>query len=212
MTLTYEQLEERDGFDRTLVEDAVNKYLTEKIGGPYNFLESTAPGVLAIERIDGYDADKIDWNELACFVARSTGYTMLAAANCDWQTSDGPDEEATWMSFDIPGVDPDYKSEPYRDLIDGPITPDTATADDFAAYFKARTFVGYRAKELKERLGYVEDFEKDVIQIEIDQLDALRPLLLAWERDAVAALNNRDVAKAHEILTADIAAAAAPGI
>lgn len=197
-----DQIEERDGFDRTLAEDAINQYLTEKIGGPQGFLDSSAPGVLAMYRISSYDDGKFSWNELACQVARETGYTMLAAANCDWETDDGPDEEATWLSFDIPGVDPGYKDAPYRDLIDGPIKPDTATAEDFEAFFKARKFAKGRMSELKAKLEYAEDFEKDVIQLEIDQLDILMPSLLAWDRDAVVALNARDVATAHAAWTA----------
>lgn len=204
------KIEKKENFDRSLAEEAMDRFFTDKIGGPMGTLVSDVPGVIAMPRLSGYDTDKVDWNEFACRVARETGYTILAVANCDWEQEDDCDEEATYVSFQIPSLPENYRDDEWRNNIDGPIGPDMASEEDFAAYRKAETYGKARLRELKAKLGYAQDFERDATQLEVDQLDAILPVVRAWHRDAVAALNNRDVAGAHGVISAELDDAPAP--
>lgn len=182
-------------FDASIAEDAINKVLEKALGGMYGTLESTVPGVVAFDRIDGFNKPLFDWNDLACAVARDTGYTLLCIANADWQTDDGPDEEATYFAFAVPDLDSNYV-DPYRNLIDGPITPTTATAEDFENWRTARTYLEGRFEELKGKMKYATGEEFEAAKLDSANLIRVGETLRAWDKEIVAGLLAHDLAQA----------------
>lgn len=184
-----------NGFDASIAEDAINKFLEKSLGGMYATLESDVPGVVAFERMDGFGKPQFDWNELACAVARDTGYTLVCIANADWGRNDGPDEEATYFAFEVPDFDPNY-NDPYRNLIDGPITPTTATSTDFENWRTARTYVEGRFEELKGKMKYTSGAEFAAAKQDSENLIRIGKELRAWDRDIVSALLVHDLPQA----------------
>lgn len=99
-----------NGFNRSIAEDAVQEYIEVKLGWPLEMFESKTPGVIAIERPSYIDEDKIDFEELAEFVSAKVGIDVVAIEHCDWTFDDGCDEEAIYIAFDIPELEPDYRN------------------------------------------------------------------------------------------------------
>jgi 2-methylisocitrate lyase-like PEP mutase family enzyme len=64
-------------------EDAVSAAIEKRIGMPATIFDSSNYGVIAIERLTGSDADKINWQEVAAELARTTGVGVTCIANCD---------------------------------------------------------------------------------------------------------------------------------
>lgn len=108
--------EKAEGFDRTVAEDAIDAYMTSKLGGSFAFFESANPGVLAMERPDYNDSERIDWDELAARLKEATGVKVACVAQCEWSFDDRCDEEAVFIAFDIPSLPEDYADDS-RDLL-----------------------------------------------------------------------------------------------
>lgn len=109
-------IEKAEGFDRTVAEDTIDAYMTAKLGGGFAFFESSNPGVLAMERPDWSDSQKIDWDELAGKLKEATGVEVACVAKCEWSFDDRCDEEAVFISFQIPSLPEDYAGD-YRDML-----------------------------------------------------------------------------------------------
>ncbi len=95
-------------FDPTIAEDALQAYMNRIFGGGLETFESSAVGVVAFERLSGNDDDKVDWDALATEMSRAAGFPVACIANADWSLDGRCDEEATFVAFQVPGVDPDY--------------------------------------------------------------------------------------------------------
>lgn len=99
-------------FDRDAAEDAVQAYLNKK-DLFVSIFESSADGVVAFERLDSYDSEKVDFDDMARHLSEAMGVTVVNIARCDWSFSDRCDDEAHYVAFGVPGLDPDY-AETYR--------------------------------------------------------------------------------------------------
>ncbi len=117
-------------FDRDAAEDAVERYLAGKIGG-ISIFESRAEGVVAFERIGSYDSERIDFDDMARQLSAALGITVVNIARCDWSFDDEPDQEAHYVAFGVPGLDPDY-AETWRSELSeaylGSIEPESEAA------------------------------------------------------------------------------------
>jgi hypothetical protein len=103
-------------FDPDVAEDAAQAFFREAIGGAVQMFESRQPGIIAFERLGLSDAPNIDWRKLAERLTAAIGHRVVCVADCDWQFDDRCDEAATFVSFDVPGLDPDYRAD-YRNLV-----------------------------------------------------------------------------------------------
>lgn len=107
-------------FDRERIELAVESYVASKLeNGGVSVFESRTPGVVAMERLDHYDAPKVDWDEFAAAIEAETGLKVVCVAHCEWQFDDQCDEEATLIAFDVPELDAEY-----RDYYRNELTPE----------------------------------------------------------------------------------------
>jgi hypothetical protein len=103
-------------FDPDLAEDAAQAFFNEVIGGAVQIFESRQTGVIAFARLGLWDARNVDWRKLGEWLTAATGHRVVCVADCDWQFDDRCDEAATFVSFDVPGLDPDYRAD-YRNLV-----------------------------------------------------------------------------------------------
>lgn len=106
--------ETAEGFDRGKAEIALQDYLIAKIGGGASMFESREPGVIAMERLGWQDEDRIDWEELAFTLENEIGTPVACIDDADWSFDDRPDEEATYIAFAIPSLNPEYADEAAR--------------------------------------------------------------------------------------------------
>jgi hypothetical protein len=106
-----DRMEDGYKFDRSTAEDAVQKYIELKLGMPLEIFLSNTPGVVAMERPSYIDEDKIDLEELAEFVSTKVGIEVVAIDHCDWTFDDDCDQEALCIAFDVPDLEPEYRSK-----------------------------------------------------------------------------------------------------
>jgi hypothetical protein len=108
-------------FDRAKIEDAVESYVASKLeNGGVPMFPSRTHGVVAMERLDQYDAPKVDWDEFAAAMEAETGLKVVCVAHCEWQFDDQCDEPATLIAFDTPDLDPEYRDY-YRNELTGEV-------------------------------------------------------------------------------------------
>lgn len=100
-----------EGFDRDKAEDALQKYMEAKLGGGIATYESRVAGVIAMERLNLFVDDQIDWDAFAEVLKAEVGVPVACIANCDWTFDDQCDEEATYIAFDILSLDDSYRDE-----------------------------------------------------------------------------------------------------
>ncbi len=105
-------------FDRDMVEVHVMEAIAEATDGRgIDVLSSSAEGVVAFERMDASQA--VDWDALADALRERTGLDVACIADCDWSFDDREDEKATFIAFDVPGLDDDYRQS-YRNKLTQP--------------------------------------------------------------------------------------------
>ncbi len=203
-----------NGMDQSNLEDAVLAAIEKRIGAPVAVFESANYGVVAIERLTGRDADRVDWDEVAAELARTTGVGVTCVANCDWTFDDRPDEEATYVAFACPGVEAaGYAHDEYRDLLSDDYDPATAPSQqDFDNLKKAQRIVKEYLIELDGRRGKLiaagkSDAAPTDEMVDVEELKKL----LVTERDAVKAVLELDFARAIA-LSAKEPEAPAPGM
>lgn len=97
--------------DRANAELAIEEYIVSKLGMPLEIFLSKTPGVIAMERPSYIDEDKIDFEELAAFVSAKVGVDVVAIDHCDWSFDDDCDQEAIYIAFDVPELEPEYREE-----------------------------------------------------------------------------------------------------
>lgn len=102
------QTELAEGFDRALAENIIQDFMTEKLKGGVETFESSATGVIAIERLSYIDTDKFDWDDLTERLEEKLGIGVAAIEDCDWSFDDRCDEEATYIAFRIPSLAKGY--------------------------------------------------------------------------------------------------------
>lgn len=192
--------------DQSNFEDAVSAALSKRLGGmPPDIFESSTLGVVAIARLEGRDAERVYWQEVAAELARETGVGVTCIAHCDWTFNDQPDEEAVFIAFDLPTA-VDYRDDPYRNMISA-VDPATAPAQvDFDNLKRARRIVKNHLVELRakmETLISANKSERDVLE----RIEAIEKLsdLEADDREAVKAVLDLN-------FDAAIAAAAEPEV
>lgn len=113
------EIENGDGFDRASVEEALQKAMTDMLGGGVEIYDSAVPGVIAFERID------IDVQRLGDRLSKDIGIGVVCIANCDWTFDGRHDEEAILIAFDIPSVPDDYRDDWRNEY--SPSKPDDAS-------------------------------------------------------------------------------------
>jgi hypothetical protein len=199
-----------NGMDQSNFEDAVCDAIEKRIGSRPTAFASATYGVVAIERLTGRDA-KVDWDEVAAELARTTGVGVTCVANCDWTFDDQPDEEATYIAFACPNVPADYAHSEYRSLLSGEFDPATAPSQqDFDNLKKARRIVEEHLRELDGRQGMLVAAGQNDRSVGNDIFDAERLKGLgASDREAVAAVLALDFPLASSLVEAP--AAPAPG-
>jgi len=109
-------------FNRAEAEIALAVALAARIGMEPDFLVSNTPGVVAMCRLDHIDDSKVEWQEVVTEVVEQLGVGILCVANCDWLVEGDCDEEATFISFDVPSLPADYRDD-HRNEID-PVDPE----------------------------------------------------------------------------------------
>jgi len=102
-----------EGFDRSKAEDALQEFLCARLHGGAAMFESNTVGVIAMERLDWRDEQKIDWDELSAALEKATGVSVACIDDTDWSFDDRCDEEATYFAFAIPSLDRGYADD-YR--------------------------------------------------------------------------------------------------
>jgi hypothetical protein len=109
-------VEASEGFVREDVEAAVAAALADSpLGGGQEVFESANPGVVALERLCGPEGYR-HLQALAEDITSRTGLSVLCIANCDWSFDDECDDEATFISFDVPSLPDSYRTD-YRNKI-----------------------------------------------------------------------------------------------
>lgn len=192
-----DEIERREGFERTEVEDIINDFFTRKVGGPFSILESSVPGVIALERPDSYDTRKFHWDELAAEIARKTGLGVNSIVHCDWQNVDDADSEAVYIAVEIPSLPKDYRDDEWRNQITARSPVDVPTPEDFAARDRALLFAEAHLEELRARRKYATEAEIVGIDRHIEFLRNVQGLQ-ADDKAVVQALLDRDVEAAIE--------------
>lgn len=178
-------------------EDAVRSALAKRLGYEPDIIgeeNNVNYGVVPFIRLDGSECRRIDdWQEVAAELARETGVGVSCIANCDWCLMQGPDEEATFIAFAVPGLADNYRDDQYRNMIVA-VDPSTApSAEDFANLKRARRIV---AGHLLELAGRLETWiaagknERDLLG-RIEEIEKLKELA-AGDREAVKALLDLD--------------------
>jgi hypothetical protein len=184
-------------------EDAVMAAIEKRIGGTVEMFESANLGVVAFERLSDSEARKVDWQELAAALARDTGVGVTCVVHTHWSFDDRCDEEATFISFDLPGVPEDYRDDKYRNLITA-VDPLTAPSEqDFVNAKRARSIVAGHLRELgsrREVLVSARKSERDVV-VRIAEIETLKDLE-ASEQGAVAAVLELDFDRALQAIAA----------
>lgn len=196
--------------DQSNLEDAVSAAIRKRIGCEPGTLESVDEGVVAIPRLDGPDFGKVDWQEVAAELARETGLGVLCVANCDWQNMEGPDEEATFIAFDLPTVPENYRADPYRNLITAVDPANAPSQQDFDNLKAATRIVTARIDELKAKQAQLAAAQKPIDRVvaDLDEISRLKALT-AEDRDAVSKVVDLDFAGALACIP-EVAAAPAP--
>jgi hypothetical protein len=204
-TETMPQTSKSADLDQTNFEDVVSAAIARRLGGmPPDIYESNTLGVVAIGRLEGQDSARVDWQEVAAELARETGVGVVCIANCDWTFDDRHDEEATFISFDLPSVTGSYRNDPYRNHI-SPVDPAAAPAQaDFDNLKRARGIVKNHLGELRARRETLISAKKDERPV-LDRIEEIERLkdLEAGDRDAVKAVLDLDFDAAVLIVAAE---------
>lgn len=104
-------MSEQQFFDRNAVEAKVREVIRDLTGDWVAVFESRTPGVVAIERIDGYGTIPIEWQNVASLLANETGLAVVCIADCHWGFDDRCDEKATFIAFDVPDLSDEYRND-----------------------------------------------------------------------------------------------------
>ena len=194
--------------DQSNLEDAVLEAIEKRIGAPVQIFESANFGVVAFERLTGSDRSKVDFQEVAAQLARSTGIGVCCVCNADWTFDDKCDEEATFIAFDLPSVPADYKDNSHRNMIEA-VDPETApSAEDFVNARRARSIVKDHLVELAARRDVLIGAQKSEGNV-LDRIADIETLkdLAASEREAVAAILDLDFDRAIQAVASPVATA-----
>lgn len=172
-------------------EDAVRSALAKRIGYDPDIIDDNENfGVVPFIRLDNSECRRVgDWQELAAELARETGVGVTCIANCDWNMMKGPNEEATFITFAVPGVSENYRDDPYRNLIVAVDAASAPSAEDFEKLKRARRIVAGHLLELAGRLETLiaaGKNERDVLG-RIEEIEKLKELT-AGGREAVNAV------------------------
>jgi hypothetical protein len=193
--------------EQSNLEDAVTAAITKRLGYGPEILsgdDNENFGVVPFIRLEGYELNKIDWQEIAAELARGTGVGVTCIANCDWSPKKGPDEEATFISFDVPGLPNSYRDDPHRNMIEA-VDPVTAPSEaDFASLKRARKILKGRLEELRGRYEVLIAADRDVREV-LGSIEATEKLqeLGAGDREAVRAVLELDFDTAAATVLAD---------
>lgn len=201
------------GMTQGELEQAVCAAIEKRLGSPVEIFDSVHHGVVAFERLGDWEADRIDWQEVAAELARETGIGVTCVVDCDWSFDDRCDEEATFVSFALPSVPEDYRDDEFRNQIRA-VDPRTAPSQqDFDDLKRARLIVERHLAELAARRDKLTAAKKPIDEV-VDRIASVERLkrIEAGDRAPVAALLALDFDGAMAALPEPEAEAPSPGM